>query len=81
MPRIYDNFVAQVSGIGEHKAGCMADIVALKHQIAAAETELKSLEKRMRKEPQLDRQIQMNKQVKSKGKELEELKKKLEELK
>ena len=29
LPRIYDNFVAQVSGIGEHKAGAMADIVAL----------------------------------------------------
>ena len=81
LPRIYDNFVAQVSGIGEHKAGCMADIVALKKQIAAVETELKSLEKRMRKEPQLDRQMQMNKQVKAKRKELESLKTKLDNLK
>lgn len=81
LPRIYDNFVAQISGIGEHKAGAMADIVALKKQIAAAEAELKSLEKRMRKEPQLDRQMQMNKQVKAKCKELEELKKKLDNLK
>lgn len=74
MSRIYDNLVAQVSGIGEHKAGCMADIVALKQQIAAVEAELKSLEKRMRKEPQLDRQIQMNKLVKTKRKELKSLK-------
>lgn len=81
LPRIYDNFIAQVSGIGEHKAGSMADIVALKKQIAAAEAELKSLEKRMRKEPQLDRQMQMNKQVKATRKELKELKNKLEELK
>lgn len=81
MPRIYDNFVAQVSGIGEHKAGCMADIVALKKQIAAVEAELKSLEKRMRKEPQLDRQMQMNKQVKAKRKELDSLKMKLDNLK
>lgn len=81
MPRIYDNFVAQVSGIGEHKAGCMADIVALKQQIAAVEAELKSLEKRMRKEPQLDRQIQMNKLVKTKRKELKSLKNKLDNLK
>ncbi len=81
LPRIYDNFVAQVSGIGEHKAGCMADIVALKKQIATAETELKSLEKRMRKEPQLDRQMQMNKQVKTKRKELDSLKNKLDNLK
>ena len=77
LPRIYDNFVAQVSGIGEHKAGAMADIVALKKQIAAAETELKTLEKRMRKEPQLDRQLAMNKQVKAKRKILAELQQKL----
>ena len=81
LPRIYDNFVAQVSGIGEHKAGSMADIVALRKQIATAEAELQSLEKRMRKEPQLDRQLAMNKQVKAKRKELDNLKKKLEELK
>jgi hypothetical protein len=81
LPRIYDNFVAQVSGIGEHKAGAMADIVALKKQIATAEAELESLQKKMRKEPQLDRQLAMNKQVKAKRKELDNLKKKLEELK
>ena len=81
LPRIYDNFVAQVSGIGEHKAGAMADIVALKKQIATAEAELVSLQKKMRKEPQLDRQLAMNKQVKAKRKELDELKNQLEKLK
>ena len=81
LPRIYDNFVAQVSGIGEHKAGAMADIVALKAIISKAEAELESLQKKMRKEPQLDRQLAMNKQVKAKRKELDNLKKKLEELK
>ena len=81
LPRIYDNFVAQVSGIGEHKAGAMADIVALRKQIATAEAELESLQKKMRKEPQFDRQLAMNKQVKAKRLELDNLKKKLEELK
>ena len=81
LPRIYDNFVAQVSGIGEHKAGTMAEIVTLKQVIAKAETELLALQKKMRREPQLDVQLQMNKQVKAKRKELEELKKKLENLK
>ena len=80
LPRIYDNFVAQVSGIGEHKAGSMADIVDLKNQIAKAEAELKSLEKKMRKEPQLDKQLQMNKEVKAKRQNVSELKKRLEEL-
>lgn len=80
LPRIYDNFVAQVSGIGEHKAGSMADIVALKKQIAAAEADLQSLEKRMRKEPQLDKQLAMNKRIKEKKHVLLELKQKMEGL-
>ena len=80
LPRIYDNFVAQVSGIGEHKAGSMNKIVALRKQIATAEAELQSLEKRMRKEPQLDRQIQINRLVKIKRKETTELKEKLKSL-
>ena len=81
LPRIYDNFVAQVSGIGEHKAGNMTDIVNLRKQIATTKTELQRLEKRMHKEPQFDKQLAINKQVKAKRKELDELKKKLEELK
>lgn len=81
LPRIYDNFVAQISGIGEHKAGAMAEIVTLKGQIASAEAELKSLERRMRREAQLDRQIQMNAQVKASRRQLDSLKMKLEELK
>ena len=80
LPRIYDNFVAQVSGIGEHKAGAMADIVALKKQIATAEAELESLQKKMRKEPQLDRQLEMNKQVKAMRNDLDKLRLKLTDL-
>lgn len=81
LPRIYDNFVAQVSGIGEHKAGALADIVELKKRIAALEAELQALEKRMRREPQYDVQVKMNKQVKAKRRELTEPKEKLEKLK
>ena len=33
LPRIYDNFVAQVSGIGQHKAGALAEIVELKKRL------------------------------------------------
>ena len=40
---------------------------------------IKTLEKRMRKEPQLDRQLAMNKQVKAKRKILAELQQKLKE--
>jgi len=81
LSRIYENFVAQVSGIGEHKAGAMAEIVDLKKRIAAMEAELQNLQKKMRKEPQYDKQVKMNKQVKAKRHELDELKEQLEQLK
>ena len=81
LPRIYDNFVAQISGIGEHKAGALSEIVELKKRIAAMESELQSLEKRMRKEPQYDVQVKMNGQVKAKRNELAALKKEMEKLK
>ena len=81
LSRVYENFVAQVSGIGEHKAGAMAEIVDLKKRIAAMEAELQNLQKKMRKEPQYNKQVKMNKQVKVKRHELDELKKQLEELK
>lgn len=80
LPRIYDNFVAQVSGIGEHKAGALEEIVALKAKIAKAEAELASLQKKMRKEPQLDTQLAINKQVKAKRQELNALKEQIKGL-
>lgn len=78
LSRIYDNFVAQISGIGEHKAGALSEIVQLKKAIAKAETELKALQKKMLREPQFDRQIQINKEVKAKRREVAEIKEKLE---
>ena len=81
LQRIYDNFVAQISGIGEHKAGTTAEIVSLKQLISKVEAELLVLQKKMRREPQLDVQMQMNKQVKAKRKELTDMKEQLEKLK
>ena len=81
LSRIYDNFVAQISGIGEHKAGIMAEIVTLKLVISKMEAELLALQKKMRREPQLDIQMKKNKQVKAKRKELTDLKEQLEKLK
>lgn len=81
LSRIYDNFVASVSGIGEHKAGAMAEIVGLKQRIAKMEAELNTLQAKVRKEKQFNIQMEMNKQVKAKRKELAELKDNLEKLK
>lgn len=80
LSRIYDNFVAQVSGIGEHKAGSMEEIVILRQQISKQEAELQKLEKRMRREPQMDIQMQLHQQVRLKRKQLAELKEQLKGL-
>lgn len=80
LERIYDNFVATVSGIGEHRAGAMAQIVELKQRIAKAQAELKTLQTKVRKQPQFNVQMEMNKQVKAKRQELESLKTELEKL-
>lgn len=81
LSRIYDNFVASISGIGEHKAGEMAHIVELKKIIVAKEVELKATESKMRKEPQFDIQMQMNKKVKALRKELADLQESVDKLK
>lgn len=80
LPRIYDNFVAQISGIGEHKAGALAEIVETKKRINAMETELQTLERKMRREPQYDVQVKMNAEVKKKRQELAAMKQELEKL-
>ena len=81
LPRIYDNFVAQVSGIGEHKAGTLAQVVELKKRIATLEKELKNLEAKVRKEPQFNLQMEMNRLVKEKRAQLAALKNEIEKLK
>ena len=59
----------------------MEDIVILQQQIAKAEKELQTIEKRMHNEPQLDLQMQIHAQARKKHKEIDELKLKLNELK
>ncbi len=81
LARIYDNFVASISGIGEHKAGEMAHIVELKKKIAQKEIELKTTEAKMRREAQYDIQLQMNKKVKQLRKDVELLKEEVEKRK
>lgn len=53
--------------------------VALRKQIAKTEAELQSLQKKMRKEPQLDKQLMVDKQMNVKRKDLERLQQQLKE--
>ena len=59
----------------------MAEIVQLRKTIAQVEKELKTLQTKVRKEPQFNVQVEMNKQVKAKKKELDLLKEELNKLK
>lgn len=81
LPRIYDNFVAQISGIGEHKAGTMLDIVTLKQEIAQMQADISKLEKKMNKEKQFSIQMEINKELKAKRKELTKLQTEINKLK
>ena len=80
LQHIYDNFVAQVGGIGRHRKGSMEEIVALRQRIAKETKELEQLEKRMRREQQVDIQMRMHTEVRSKREAIKELKQKLEEM-
>jgi len=81
LSRIYDNFVAQISGIGEHKAGKMEEIVALQQRIEKEEKEFQKLEKKMRNERQANIQMELHKQVVQARKALRQLKEELEKMK
>lgn len=80
LPRIYDNFAASLSGIGQHKAGELAEIIKLKTQIAAKDKELKALQAKVRSEKQFNLQMEMNTKVKAMRKELDNIKNQLEKL-
>ena len=80
LQHIYDNFVAQVGGIGRHRKGSMEEIVALRQRIAKETKELEQLEKRMRREQQVDIQMRMHTEVRNKREAIKELKQKLEEM-
>lgn len=71
LSRIYDNFVASISGIGQHQSGNLAEIVALRQRIDKKEAEIKTLQNKIRKEPQFNRQMELNQQLKVLRKELE----------
>lgn len=80
LPRIYDNFVAQVSGIGEHKAGTMNAIVKYKQAMAQIKSEIDRLEKKMNKEKQFSIQMEINKELKAKRKEIEKIQNEINKL-
>lgn len=70
MDRLYDNLVAQISGIGQHESGSLEKIVELKAQLKIIENEMDSLKKRMAREKQFSVQCEMNNKIKQLRKEI-----------
>ncbi len=74
MDGIYTHFVGQISGLGNHSAGDLQKIVELKKQLGQKEKLLKTLQKKIRKEVQLNRKMQLNGEARQLRQEIETLK-------
>lgn len=80
MDQIYTYFVGQVSGLGYHSTGDLQKIIELKKQIEQNNKQLEALQKKIRKEVQLNRKMQLNRQVKQLRQEIESLKAQINQL-
>jgi hypothetical protein len=72
---VYENFVRQVAGemLQGNQDESLKDSVARDERIEAVKKEIAKLQAKIRKEKQLNRQMQMNKELKNLKRELEDL--------
>ena len=78
LDRIYDGFVGQLTGIGNRDSESLQEIIRLKKEIKKLSDKIETLQRQIRKEPQLNRQLEMNGEARALKKQLEELKKELD---
>lgn len=78
LDRIYDGFVGQLTGIGSRDSESLQEIIRLKKEIKKLSDKIETLQRQIRKEPQLNRQIEMNSEARAMKQQLAELKKELE---
>ena len=60
LDRIYDGFVGQLTGIGNRDSESLQEIIRLKKEIKKLSDKIETLQRQIRKEPQLNRQLAMN---------------------
>ena len=78
LDRIYDGFVGQLTGIGSRDSESLQEIIRLKKEIKKLSDKIETLQRQIRKEPQLNRQIEMNSEARAMKQQLQELKKELD---
>lgn len=80
LDRIYDGFVGQLTGIGNRDSESLQEIIRLKKEIKKLSDKIETLQRQIRKEPQLNRQIEMNSEARAMKQQLKELNNKLKEI-
>jgi len=77
LDRIYDGFVGQLTGIGSRDSESLQEIIRLNKEIKKLKDKIDALQRQARKEPQFNRQMEMNAQARELKQQLMELKKEL----
>ena len=78
LDRIYDGFVGQLTGIGNRDSESLQEIIRLKKEIKKLSEKIETLQRQIRREPQLNHQIEMNSEARAMKQQLGELKKELD---
>ena len=81
MDKIYESFAGQVSGFGTNNAADTRRIIAIENEIATKQKLAEALQKKIRKEKQFARQMEMNTEARALKREIAKLKEKIEKLK
>lgn len=77
--RIYDGFVGQLTGIGSRDSESLQEIIRLKKEIKKLSDKIDTMQRQIRREPQLNRQMAMNGEARALKQQLQALKKQLED--
>lgn len=77
MDAIYETMAGSVSGFGTNTAADTRRIIAIEHEIATKQKLAEALQKKIRKEKQFARQVEMNTEARALKREIERLKEEL----
>ena len=81
MDRIYESFAGQISGFGTKSAADTRRIIAIENEIGINQRLAEALQKKIRKEKQFARQVEMNSEARALKREITKLKEEVKELK
>ena len=78
LDRIYDGFVGQLTGIGNRDSESLQEIIRLKKEIKKLSDKIETMQRQIRREPQLNRQLAMNGEARAMKQQLAKLKNELD---